>query len=73
MVSYKRTFTYHDFVVLLGLEFLMRVFGYEIRKNHLATAADWRKRPLHPDLVNYAGLDAFNTIGLFYKILQKVN
>lgn len=57
-----------------GLGFLMNVFlpGC-MKKDPKATLADFRKRPLHPDLITYSANDATATLAIFTKVALKVN
>ncbi len=57
-----------------GLDFLMKVFlkTKDIIKDPIATQADFRKRPLHPDLIKYAANDATTTLLIFTELALKV-
>lgn len=50
----------------------MTVFMKEQGKNKLVTQADWRVRPLHPDMLKYAALDSFLTLKVFYLLYNEV-
>ncbi|CAL8131055.1 unnamed protein product [Orchesella dallaii] len=60
-----------------GLSFLMEVFAPHSAslgvKSPEATFADWRKRPIHPDLIKYAALDSFACIQIFHKLMTLVS
>lgn len=56
-----------------SLEFLVRtVLNQPLNKNKLATFADYRRRPLHPDLIEYSGLDARYAFDIFECLSRKV-
>lgn len=57
-----------------SLEFLSSVLlSHPMKKNKIATMADFRKRPLHTDLIEYAGMDAHVTMEVFKLLSMKVN
>jgi ribonuclease D len=56
-----------------GLDFLTFIFyGKSAKKDHAATFADWRKRPLHDQLFKYATFDSFYTRRLYFLLAAKV-
>lgn len=57
-----------------GLEFLMEVFflSDNVTKDKSATMADWRKRPLHPTLIQYSAIDSFYTLKVFWELYKRV-
>lgn len=56
-----------------SLEFLINVFlDTRMKKNELCTLADYRKRPLHQDLINYSGQDSRCAVLIFELMAPKV-
>jgi len=45
---------------------------FNVTLTNIGKYADWRKRPLHPDLLNYAQNDSYYLIRAYYKLVKKI-
>lgn len=62
-------------IIKPSAEFLISLFfeNSQVTKNSLGSKADWRKRPIHPELLMYSAMDAWYPLRIFYKLYQIVS